>query len=120
MPTMNTNLEKRVHPRFSLNVPVHYQLAKNPKAPRRKNGRKITKTLDLSLGGAYLLADQTLEEGTQLELEITLPEADHAISTTAEVVWANETGLGLRFLALKDNDFNALRAYLSQRHPRHN
>jgi hypothetical protein len=58
------------------------------------------------------VADQALKLDSLLSLKITLPARTEVISAFAEVVWSNEKGAGLRFLAIKEQDINALAEHL--------
>ena len=48
-------------------------------------------TKDISGLGMSLVTDGTLELGTELELEITLPDRETPITCGAEVVWSKAT-----------------------------
>jgi c-di-GMP-binding flagellar brake protein YcgR len=121
MPDANMFLEKRVHPRVSVKIPVKYRVIEDQKEIEtvfeRKKREQTSQTMDVSLGGLYLVADQVLNVGSILRLDITLPEISHVISAFAEVVWSNETGGGLHFLAMKEEDVDSLKNYLNQTQP---
>lgn len=121
MPEANMFLEKRVHPRVSVKIPVKYRVIEDQKEIEtvfeRKKREQTSQTMDVSLGGLYLVADQVLNVGSILRLDITLPEISHVISAFAEVVWSNETGGGLHFLAMKEEDVDSLKNYLNQTQP---
>lgn len=118
MPDANMFLEKRIHPRISIKIPVKYRVIEDQKEIEtvfeRKKREQTSQTMDVSLGGLYLVADQVLNVGSILRLDIILPEMSRAISAFAEVVWSNETGGGLHFLAMKEEDVDSLKNYLSQ------
>jgi hypothetical protein len=114
-------LEKRVHPRVAVKIPVKYRVIEDQKEIEtvfeRKKNEQTSQTMDVSLGGLYLVADQVLNVGSILRLDITLPEVSHPVSAFAEVAWSNETGGGLHFLAMKEEDVESLKNYLSQTQP---
>ena len=117
MPDADIFLEKRVHPRLSAKIHVKYRLLEDQKEIEsvlelRKN-EKTTQAADLSQGGMYIVAARPLEMGNILRLEIGLPGRRDPLPAFAEVVWANETGGGLRFVAMKEEDKGFLRAYLN-------
>lgn len=116
MPEANMFVEKRVHPRVSVKIPVKYRVIEDQKEIEtvfeRKKREQTTRTMDVSLGGLYIVADQLLNIGSILRLDISLPERASLISAFAEVVWANETGGGLHFLAMKEDDAESLKGYL--------
>lgn len=117
MPEANMFVEKRIHPRVSVKIPVKYRVIEDQKELEtvfeRKKKEQTTKTMDVSLGGLYIVADQLLNIGSILRLDISLPEKSSLISAFAEVVWANETGGGLHFLAMKEDDVEFLKNYLT-------
>ncbi len=116
MPEANMFMEKRIHPRVSVKIPVKYRVIEDQKELEtvfeRKKKEQTTRTMDVSLGGLYIVADQILNVGSILRLDISLPEKSTLISAFAEVVWANETGGGLHFLAMKEDDVEFLKNYL--------
>lgn len=118
MPEANMFVEKRVHPRISVKIPIKYRLIEDQKELEtvfeRKKKEQTTRTMDVSLGGLYIVAEQLLNIGSILRLDISLPGSTSLISAFAEVVWSNETGGGLHFLAMKEDDVESLKNYLSQ------
>jgi c-di-GMP-binding flagellar brake protein YcgR len=118
MPDANLFLEKRIYPRVSAKIPIKYRLVDdlagiNSILERKKND-KDSKTQDLSLGGMYIVANQKLEVGAFLRLEIYLPDKPDPLTASAELVWVNDTGGGIHFLAMKDVDVETLRIYLAK------
>lgn len=111
-------MEKRVYPRVSVKMPVKYRVIEDQKEIdsvfERKKKEQTSRTMDLSLGGLYLVADQTLAVGSILRLDISIPSQSSLISAFAEVVWSNETGGGLHFLAMKEEDVESLKNYINQ------
>ena len=118
MPDANMFVERRVHPRISVKIPVKYRVIEDQKELEtvfeRKKKEQTTRTMDVSLGGLYLVAEQMLGVGSILRLDISLPEKSSLISAFAEVVWSNETGGGLHFLAMKEEDVESLKTYLTK------
>ena len=118
MPKEKVFQEKRIHPRKKLNIPVKYRVIGDLKVNSNFAGQKAkdysSQTNDLSLGGLYLVSDLGLDNGNFLRLEMTLPEYPNAISAYAEVVWSNDTGGGLHFEAIKEEDSDSLKNYLSK------
>lgn len=122
MPSANLLLEKRVYPRMSLNIPIKYRIIEDQKEissflDRSNNKGQTSQTKDVSLDGLYLIADHVPEVGSVLLLDITLPNVSQVISSYAEVVWSNDTGGGLHFEVIKEEDFDILKNYLSQALP---
>ena len=118
MPEANMFVEKRVHPRISVKIPVKFRVIEDQKEIdtvfERRKKEQTSQTMDVSLGGLYIVADQVLNVGSILRLDISIPERSGLVSAFAEVVWANETGGGLHFLAMKEEDVDFLKNYLTQ------
>lgn len=118
MPEATMFGEKRVYPRFYINIPVKYRVIEEQKEldtvfDRKKNER-ATNTMDVSLGGLYIVPEKTLKVGTILRLDISLPDNAPPISTFSEVVWSNDEGAGIHFMVLKENDLELLKRYLDK------
>ena len=118
MPEANIFIEKRIHPRVSAKIPVKYRIIEDQKEIEtvfeRRKKEQSTRTMDVSLGGLYIVAEQALNIGSILRLDISIPTHSGLVSAFAEVIWANETGGGLHFLAMKEDDVESLKAYLQQ------
>lgn len=116
MPEANMFVEKRIHPRLSVKIPVKYRVIEDQKELEsvfeRKKREQTTRTVDVSLGGLYIVAEQSLNVGSILRLDISVPGKPALVSAFAEVVWSNETGGGLHFLAMKEDDVEILKTYL--------
>jgi len=118
VPEANMFVEKRIHPRVSVKIPVKYRVIEDQKEIEsifeRRKKEQNTETVDVSLGGMYVVTEQIIQVGSILRLDISLPNKSGVISAFAEVVWANETGGGLHFLAMKEEDMESLKNYLSK------
>ncbi len=118
MPKADMFLDKRAHSRIPTKIPVSYRLMDDQEEIKniRELGAKTknAETLDTSLGGMYIVADQALKIGTLLSLKVSIPERMNPISAFAEVAWANETGAGIHFLAMKEEDLELLAAHLKK------
>ena len=64
VPTRSFGLERRQAERFVVSLPVSM-----------RHGRGTTR--DASASGLYLITDQRLSVGDQLELTVTVPDPDH-------------------------------------------
>ena len=118
-PDANMFIEKRVHPRITLKIPVKYRVIEDRAEIKTVHERKLNEqtshTFNVSLGGLYLVSDNVIDVGSILRMDITLPEISGVISVYAEVVWSNVTGAGLHFEAIKEEDLEVLKQYLSQK-----
>ena len=81
MPEGHLIHEKRTHSRVPIKIPVTYRVISEDQEYNsihdRKKCEQTSTTVDISLGGLYLAADQTFGSGTILRLEVTLPEVPH-------------------------------------------
>ena len=93
---------RRVHERFErrLKVIVHHE------------GRQIeTITRNISLGGMYLVSNESLPYGAKVELEIYLPALKEDVKLAAIVRWEKVDGMGVQFGSLRAREvwaFNQL------------
>ena len=74
---------------------------------------------DISEGGISVATSTPYEVGYEMFVSIELPETLETVSALAEVVWVHPleatfhpTGMGLKFLALKDEDYYKLEKIL--------
>lgn len=118
MPKADLFLDKRAHSRIATKIPVTYRLMDDQEEIKniRELGSKTknAETMDTSLGGMYIVANQALKLGTLLSLKISIPDKMNPLTAFAEVAWANETGAGIHFLAMKEEDMGLLAAYLNK------
>jgi len=111
MPEASQSPERRLHPRTSLKIPVKYRVIE---AQDRNRNEKNSHTMDICLGGLYLLSDHALEIDSVIRMDFTLPKVSQMISAYAKVIWSNNTGGGLQFESMKEADEEALKKYLSR------
>jgi len=116
MPEANLFLDKRVHSRVPVKIPVSFRLMDDHKEIKnvREMGTKVKsgQTMDSSLGGMYIVAETTMKMGDILSLKISIPGRTAPTTAFAEVMWSNATGAGIRFLAMKEEDVKLLEVYL--------
>lgn len=118
MPDASMFMERRRFPRVTVEIPVKYRLIDDQKELEsvfdRKKKDTHSRSIDLSLGGIYVSTETPLKLGSILRIEIAVPQPITLISAFAEVVWSNDTGGGLHFLAMKDEDSDILKNYLEK------
>ena len=118
MPEKHTFVEKRSHPRIPQNLPVRYRVIDDPieieKSSEGKKAEKSTRCMDISLSGLFIVSDQPVIVGSTLRLDIALPVKSALISAFAEVIWANESGKGLKIIAIKKDDEDILKSYIEK------
>ncbi len=114
----NQFVEKRIHPRVSIQIPLKIRLIEDPMGMTNLSElrkREInSKTLDASLGGMFISSEEKLNLGSIMSMNFSLPEFPVNISAFAEVVWSNNNGSGVHFLALKEDDLASLKFTLAK------
>ncbi len=118
MPDAHLSIERRVHPRISIKVPVKYRPEEDREVLKTiekwRNSEKNAYTLDLSVGGMNLVLDQTLRIGEILKFDLYLLDGVVMVTVYAEVKWSNPKGTGLRFLMIPEDEQAALKAFLEK------
>ncbi len=121
MPEAKLFMEKRMHPRVSVKLPINYRLMKDEgELQNIEEWRKTSKnaeSVDLSLGGMFIAVDRALPMGSLLRFDVAIPQQTTPLAIFAEVVWTNVTGAGLRFLMIKPEDLEILKKYLEPESP---
>ena len=87
---------------------------------RTQAGARTAGVHEMSAGGAYLATLLPLAQGTQVPIELRLP--DRTVQVEASVVWSNligetrrdghPTGMAVKFESLSDDDSDAIADYL--------
>ncbi len=117
----NVFLDKRAHSRVLVKLPVTFKVLDeklNDKA-RHSMGepQRDAESWDTSLGGMYIISKEPLKSKDHLSLKISLPKSENPLIVLADVVWADKSGAGLRFVAMKEEDVQLLEAYLKDLSP---
>ena len=81
-------------------------------------------SVNLSVGGIFLEAENLLAEGTPLVLHFELPDSRH-IHCQARIAWVNNPefmicenlppGMGIQFINLRPEDLEALREFVKKK-----
>jgi c-di-GMP-binding flagellar brake protein YcgR len=107
-------LEKRLHPRFLLNLPVEYYPIDSPGAAQGH-------TLNASQGGLMVCLRELFQKGQYISLKIFFSSGANlfAIATKAEVMWVDqkmgEDGTyryGVKFVEISEGDLAKLKSFL--------
>jgi hypothetical protein len=107
-------LEKRLHQRFLLNLPVEYYPLDSPGAAQGH-------TVNASQGGLLVCLRERFQKGQQISLKIYFSSGSQlfTIETRAEVMWADpnpgEDGnyrYGARFMEISSGDLARLKTFL--------
>jgi hypothetical protein len=107
-------IERRMYPRFLLNLPIEYSHLDSPVS-------RSSHTINVSEGGLKICLGERLEAGEHLNLKIfyssgsTLP----TIETTAQVMWADahigkdgNYHHGVEFVAMNPEDLQNFKGFL--------
>jgi hypothetical protein len=109
-------LEKRVHSRVPVKIPIQYRLVEDSK--ELDNLRGLTALAkDASLEGMFIKITQTVNIGDVFRLDISVPENSNQLFAFAEVVWVNKKGAGLRLMLMAMEDRESLKSYLDKAAP---
>jgi len=110
-------IEKRKHPRFSVELPLDYS---------RVNGKEVLGGMvaNASEGGLLAYLPERIEIGTSLRIEIFYVRGLElgTITAVVKVVWSDlaareswgENRYGLQFESINEHDFNRLTALLKE------
>jgi hypothetical protein len=110
--------EKRLQPRYPAEIHVRYRVLNEQRGietlaeRRRKEKQALTK--DISLDGCYVLTGDSLKPGGIIQLETEIPCRKGKWKAFAEVIWTNESGSGLKFVLMSEEDRNCLKTYLEK------
>lgn len=110
------NFERRRHPRFSIDLPIEYQLI-----PPHIN--HTARALNASEGGLLVYLPEQPEIGQHLKIKLFFASGTHlnSIEVVAEVIWMDihlgkEGGdyrCGVKFADISQDDLNKLKIFLS-------
>jgi len=84
-------------------------------------------TADMSIGGLYLAADQTMVQDARVEISFTLPGTPRRIRAIARVAWLNHpdgrvkprlpVGFGVEFVEINPEDLEVVKQFLETMGP---
>jgi hypothetical protein len=107
-------LERRVYPRFLLNLPIEYYPIDSPATTQGH-------TLNASQGGLMVCLRESLQKGQLINLKVYFPSGDKlfTVETKAEVMWVDpnrgEDGnykYGLKFADISSEYLDKLKKFL--------
>ena len=112
------SLEKRGHHRVAIKIPVKFRLEQNKKVLKKIEDWRLTErnafTLDVSLGGMQIAVDKPLKVDDVLQFHIYLLDKVTAVNVYAKVVRITTQTAGLQFLMMKDEEKEAIKAFLAK------
>lgn len=117
MPKANRPIERRGKPRFFVKIPVKYRLEEAEMVIRAEEWRQTKEnafTLDMSLEGMQIVADQPLTAGNILPFDLFLLEKRNVVRVYSKVVRVRRKKAGLHFLAMKDDARKCLEEFLEK------
>lgn len=82
LPALTPEAQQRFEPRFLLTLPVHHRIK-----ARGVSGWIPTKSIDISQNGIRLAVEESIPVGTNLELDMKLPNYRKPIRLNGLVVW---------------------------------
>jgi hypothetical protein len=107
------NLEKRKHPRFSVDLPVEYWKIYNPLS-------QSSRLVNISEGGVLIHLYEPMEIGQNLKLKVSPDARLDSIKALVQVIWkdtdfGNQEGyrVGAKFLGISSEDMEKLKDFLS-------
>ena len=74
--------------------------------------------VNLSLGGALVMATSKLVMGQRVSITFAVPTVEEAVEVGSTVRWSDDKGVGLQFDGLRARDVWALNKYFEQLHSR--
>jgi hypothetical protein len=110
-------LERRIHPRFLLNLPVEYYPIDSPIASSTAQGH----TVNASQGGLMICLRESLRKGQHVNLKIYFSSDTglFTVETKAEVMWldpsSGEDGIyqyGVKFMEIAPESHERLKIFL--------
>lgn len=97
--------ERRKFKRFDAYMSVRYQFSEG----KQEEGIALSK--DLSREGLKINSPTPLPEGTNVDLELDIPDDPKSVRTTGKIVWSRSSGgqdqgydIGIRFLMMDPVD----------------
>lgn len=114
--------DQRQHPRYEKNLAVRIFKRSSGRGAKRDqvSFSAHVDTRDISAGGVFLQSTFFIKKGTQLELELDLPEFDRTVTVSGEVARVIDdprrgpSGFAIRFVEYHDQAEIYLRAFLSR------
>ncbi len=119
-----SGIERRVHPRIPLNLPVRISTIdpETDVATRRPFFRASREwCANVSRGGVFIRTEEPFSPGRRVLIELTLPDG-RAIDSVGRIAWIKRPlarseqpdaeGIGIEFLGARSEDLAALERFL--------
>ena len=94
-------IEKRKHLRLQFGFWIH-----------DKRGEKAWVNEDISVGGCFLKAVESMPVGSKIDLVFQLPGSSHYIKATGEVKHVKDKGMGLEFIGMDHKEKSEVDRFL--------
>jgi len=110
--------DRRKNIRLDLALPIRYRIVRNHREIQKLISHKTSGSRNLSAGGLCLLVNEDVTKEDIVKLQLTLPDEEKPVVAFAEIVWIEPKGaeslIGLRFLAIKEQDITRINGYVAQ------
>jgi hypothetical protein len=111
--------EKRmVHQRVRVKFPVRFREIRDENeteiTAEHHDRVKVSYSKNLSEGGMFIVTKEELYFDYLLRLHIFLPSTSIFITTLAPVIWTDQEGAGVSFVAMEPRDMESLKAYIGK------
>jgi len=94
--------ETRLAPRYKTSLRIKYNTSIE---------EGISWIRDVSVNGAQLFLNKSLETGTRLNIEINLPHESNPIFVMGDIIWVKENNAGFHFIEKGHGEINRLVEY---------
>jgi len=108
--------KRKVQQRILAKVPIRYWSIRDEETEilfERNLDVKVSYSMNISLGGVFLVTKEELPVESLVRLHLFLPTVPF-ISTLARVLWTDVQGAGVCFVGMKTKEVESLKEYLTQ------
>lgn len=108
--------KRKVQERILAKVPIRYWSVRDEETEilfDRNLDVKVSYSMNISLGGVFLVTKEELPVESLIRLHLFLPSQPF-LSTLARVLWTDVQGAGVCFVGMKPKEVESLKEYLTQ------
>jgi hypothetical protein len=108
--------KRKVQQRILAKIPIRYWGIRDEETEilfEQNLEVKVSYSMNVSLGGIYLVTKEELPVESMVRLHLFLPSTPF-ISTLAKVLWTDKQGAGVCFVGMKPREVATLKEYLTQ------
>ncbi len=110
----SAQLERRRFERAPITAQVEYELTNSSSGPSRVR-RSMA---NISTGGLFITTEEPLKAGARMVVRFELPNKHRVIAVSRVVYIKKNSGLGVEFLSLDDEDLDEITAYIANLKPK--